>query len=52
MTWPLVKGSNYLGALAGTEIVVFDKTGTLTKGTFRVTAIHPEQFEKRFKRRL
>jgi Cd2+/Zn2+-exporting ATPase len=40
----LVKGSNYLEALAGTEIVVFDKTGTLTKGTFRVTAIHPEQF--------
>jgi Cd2+/Zn2+-exporting ATPase len=44
----LVKGSNYLEALAGTEIVVFDKTGTLTKGTFRVTAIHPEQIaEKR-----
>ncbi|MDL2229600.1 HAD-IC family P-type ATPase, partial [Treponema sp. OttesenSCG-928-L16] len=28
----LVKGSNYLEALADTEIVVFDKTGTLTKG--------------------
>jgi cation transport ATPase len=39
----LVKGSNYLEALAGTEVVVFDKTGTLTKGTFQVTAIHPEQ---------
>ncbi len=37
----LVKGGNYLEALAKTEIVVFDKTGTLTKGTFRVTAIHP-----------
>lgn len=39
----LVKGGNYLEALARAEIVVFDKTGTLTKGTFRVTAIHPEQ---------
>lgn len=39
----LVKGSNYLEALAQTEIVVFDKTGTLTKGTFRVTAVHPEE---------
>ena len=38
----LVKGSNYLEALAKTEIVVFDKTGTLTKGSFAVTAIHPE----------
>lgn len=38
----LVKGSNYLEALARTEIVVFDKTGTLTKGNFKVSAIHPE----------
>lgn len=38
----LVKGGNYLEALAETEIVVFDKTGTLTQGTFSVTAIHPE----------
>ena len=38
----LVKGSNYLEALAKTETVVFDKTGTLTKGTFSVTAVHPE----------
>ena len=37
----LVKGSNYLEALANTEIVVFDKTGTLTKGTFHVSQIHP-----------
>jgi len=36
----LVKGSNYLEALAGTEIVVFDKTGTLTKGNFVVSEIH------------
>lgn len=38
----LVKGSNYLEALSKTEIVVFDKTGTLTKGTFSVTAVHPD----------
>ena len=37
----LVKGSNYLEALAETEIVVFDKTGTLTKGIFRVQRIVP-----------
>lgn len=38
----LVKGSNYLEALARTDTVVFDKTGTLTRGTFTVTAVHPE----------
>ena len=38
----LVKGSNYLEALAQTKYVVFDKTGTLTKGVFQVTEIHPE----------
>lgn len=38
----LVKGSNYLEALSRAEIVVFDKTGTLTKGTFTVTAVHPD----------
>ena len=37
----LVKGSNYLEALAKTETVVFDKTGTLTKGVFKVQEIHP-----------
>lgn len=38
----LVKGSNYLEALASTETVVFDKTGTLTDGTFNVVAVHAE----------
>lgn len=38
----LVKGSNYLEALARTEIVVFDKTGTLTKGVFKVRDVRPE----------
>lgn len=38
----LVKGSNYLEALAQTEIIVFDKTGTLTKGVFEVQEIHAE----------
>ena len=42
----LVKGSNYLEALAKTETVVFDKTGTLTKGTFQVTAVHPDRISE------
>ncbi len=37
----LIKGGNYLEALADAEIVVFDKTGTLTKGTFKVAELHP-----------
>ena len=36
----LIKGSNYLEALADAKIVVFDKTGTLTQGVFEVTAVH------------
>ena len=36
----LIKGSNYLEALAQTKTVVFDKTGTLTRGVFEVSGIH------------
>jgi len=42
----LIKGSNYLEALAQTEIVVFDKTGTLTKGVFNVQEVHAEGISK------
>lgn len=42
----LIKGSNYLEALANTEIVVFDKTGTLTKGVFEVQKIETEDISE------
>jgi len=42
----LVKGSNYLEALASTEIVVMDKTGTLTKGEFAVAHVEAVGCEK------
>lgn len=35
----LIKGSNYLEAIASTEIIVFDKTGTLTEGVFEVQKV-------------
>lgn len=40
----LVKGSNYLEALASVGIVVFDKTGTVTQGVFEVTDIHSLEY--------
>lgn len=42
----LVKGSNYLEALAAAETVVFDKTGTLTKGSFAVSQISSKTMSK------
>ena len=39
----LIKGSNYMEALAACDTVVFDKTGTLTKGTFAVTEVIPAE---------
>lgn len=49
----LIKGSNYLEALAHTNYVVFDKTGTLTKGVFEVTKVCPvEQGEEAVTRLL
>ncbi len=38
----LIKGSNYMEALAGVDCVALDKTGTLTKGCFEVSRIEPE----------
>ena len=42
----LVKGSNYLEALAQTEIAVFDKTGTLTQGVFEVQKVEAVEISK------
>lgn len=42
----LIKGSNYLEAIADTRTVVFDKTGTLTEGVFEVQKIEPINIEK------
>ncbi|MBQ4284477.1 MAG: heavy metal translocating P-type ATPase, partial [Lachnospira sp.] len=39
----LVKGSNFLEAVAKLETIVFDKTGTLTKGEFAIQEIIPVQ---------
>ena len=42
----LIKGSNYLEAIASTEIIVFDKTGTLTEGIFEVQKINPKDIDE------
>ena len=42
----LVKGSNYLEAVAQMTTIVFDKTGTLTKGEFKVQEILPGNCSK------
>ncbi|HJG29397.1 MAG TPA: cadmium-translocating P-type ATPase [Subdoligranulum variabile] len=39
----LVKGGNYLEALAHTGVAAFDKTGTLTRGVFEVTRVSPAE---------
>lgn len=43
----LIKGSNFVDALANLGVVVFDKTGTLTYGKFEVEAVHPTDFDER-----
>lgn len=41
----LIKGSNFLEAMADVRCVVFDKTGTITEGNFEVSAVHHSPLE-------
>lgn len=43
----LIKGANYMDALAHLHTIVFDKTGTLTHGQFAVEAVHPHEIDER-----
>ena len=43
----LVKGSNYMEALARVGTVAFDKTGTMTQGVFEVSGVHHNSIEQR-----
>ena len=43
----LIKGSNYLEAMADVRFLVFDKTGTITRGNFEVSAIHHSPIEEK-----
>lgn len=42
----LIKGSNYLEALAQAKTLVFDKTGTLTQGSFHVSRVEPRGMDR------
>ena len=43
----LVKGSNYMEALARVKTLAFDKTGTMTQGVFEVSGVHHSEMEDR-----